>query len=328
MAEKKVYVLDDGANQYEAMTREQIIAAITQAVNDGTISDIDAGFITKIQEMNKKGILKWWVGTQAEFNALETKDSNTLYLFTDDPLYQDIINALTEMEEKLLTQIEDKIGSRVEKIEGSIENINETLSNSEARARTLVTENRAIVSDVKIVDGFRNGTGITYNPISINVSNSEIIANENKILYSLHLDLKFGSQQGPLVLQGDHANFGSTSLDIPFQINSSISGSNQDYEITWLNYDGANILKTIIIRNVDCDSSGFTVAEYELLLKIEWSKAMQFSSFITLKITPTGCTSKGTAVIHGGQAQDLEFDDLGYITVTNAYVERIGAKTA
>lgn len=101
MADNKVYVLDAGANQYEAMTKEQIITAITQAVNDGTISNIDAGFITKIQEMNKKGVLKWWVGTQAEFNALGTKDADTLYLFTDDPLYQDLLDAIDELTERV-----------------------------------------------------------------------------------------------------------------------------------------------------------------------------------------------------------------------------------
>lgn len=110
--ENKVYTLDAAANRYEGMTKEQIITAITQAVNDGTISNIDAGFITKIQEMNKQGVLKWWVGTQAEFNALETKDADTLYIFTDDPLYQDINNLVQQVSE---------LTNRVNEIETTIE---------------------------------------------------------------------------------------------------------------------------------------------------------------------------------------------------------------
>lgn len=98
MADNKVYVLDDGANKYEAMTREQITAAIIEAVNEGTISDIDAGFITKVLEKNKQKVMSFWVGTQAEFHALESKDPDTLYLFSDDPLISDINNAINAEE--------------------------------------------------------------------------------------------------------------------------------------------------------------------------------------------------------------------------------------
>lgn len=101
MAETKVYALDEGKNQWETMTREQITAAILQAVNEGTIGDIDAGFITKIQDMNKKGELSFWVGSMAEFNALETKDPATLYIYTDDPTIDDIEAAIAAVEEDL-----------------------------------------------------------------------------------------------------------------------------------------------------------------------------------------------------------------------------------
>lgn len=95
----KVYALDDGANKHETMTKEQVLAAIIQAVEDGTITNIDTGFITKIKEMNKQTNLKVWVGTNAEFTALETKAEDTLYLFTDDPTIDDMEQAVTEVEE-------------------------------------------------------------------------------------------------------------------------------------------------------------------------------------------------------------------------------------
>lgn len=98
MADTKVFALDEGKNAYETLTREQITAAIMQAVNEGTIGDLDAGFITKIQEMNQKGLLRFWVGTMAEFNALETKDPDTLYLFSDDPTVDDIEEAIEAVE--------------------------------------------------------------------------------------------------------------------------------------------------------------------------------------------------------------------------------------
>lgn len=99
--EKNVYALDEGKNSWLTMTKEQILTAITQAVNEGTISDIDAGFITKLQEMNAQGVVQFWFGTMAEFQALTDKDENTLYLFTDDPTVDDIEQAITELEEKI-----------------------------------------------------------------------------------------------------------------------------------------------------------------------------------------------------------------------------------
>lgn len=103
-----VYALDDGANKWEAMTKEQILTAIMQAVNEGTIGDIDSGFVTTIKEMNEQKGIKLWIGTMAEYQALGGKDPNTIYLFTDDPTLQDIesnfeniSNRLDEIEEKI-----------------------------------------------------------------------------------------------------------------------------------------------------------------------------------------------------------------------------------
>lgn len=79
----KVYSICDINCKWETMTREQIIAAIAEATG-ATPTDIDDAFITKIKEMNASGILQFWVGTTAEFNALAKKDDATLYILTDD----------------------------------------------------------------------------------------------------------------------------------------------------------------------------------------------------------------------------------------------------
>lgn len=84
MATPKVYVICDSNCKYEGMTREQILSAIAQAVNDGEISNIDAGFITKIKELNSGENFSIWVGTQAEYNTLTTIDKKCLYIITDD----------------------------------------------------------------------------------------------------------------------------------------------------------------------------------------------------------------------------------------------------
>lgn len=101
--EKNVYAQDAYKNLFLTMTKEQILTAILNAVNEGTLGDIDAGFVTKIQEINDLRALRFWVGTMAEFHALEEKDSDTLYLFTDDPTLNEIQQAITELEQRIET---------------------------------------------------------------------------------------------------------------------------------------------------------------------------------------------------------------------------------
>jgi hypothetical protein len=85
MAERKYYVFCDMNCKFESMTKEQIITAITQAVNDGTVGDIDAGFITTLKEQNAGKGLTFWLGTTAEYNAIPDaqKDANCLYIKTE-----------------------------------------------------------------------------------------------------------------------------------------------------------------------------------------------------------------------------------------------------
>jgi len=71
------------------MTTEQITAAIAEATGN-TPTNIDDAFITKIKEMNTNKNLKFWIGTQAQFEELQVKDANTLYIFTDDPMVESV----------------------------------------------------------------------------------------------------------------------------------------------------------------------------------------------------------------------------------------------
>lgn len=94
-----IYVHDENHNRYEGMTREQIINAIVQAVEQGEITDLDDGFITKIKEQNGNNNIQLWIGTSAQFNALETKDENTLYILTDDDSADDWDQIAEDVEE-------------------------------------------------------------------------------------------------------------------------------------------------------------------------------------------------------------------------------------
>lgn len=86
---KKYYCFCSSNCKYETMTKEQIIAAIEQAATGGLVVDPDAGFVTKIKEANAGNYVTFWVGTQAEYAAIETKATNCLYIFTDDTTKED-----------------------------------------------------------------------------------------------------------------------------------------------------------------------------------------------------------------------------------------------
>lgn len=84
MSERKYYVLCGSNCRYESMTKEQILTAIQQAVSTGEIADVDTGFITTIKEQNRGNALTFWVGTTAQYNAIEEKAEDCFYILTDD----------------------------------------------------------------------------------------------------------------------------------------------------------------------------------------------------------------------------------------------------
>lgn len=99
--ERNVYAQDNAKNNFLTMTKEQILTAILQAVNEGTIGDIDAGFITKLKEMNDGAVIQIWIGTMAEYTALPETRPNTLYMFTDDPTLSDIEANFTDIKKDI-----------------------------------------------------------------------------------------------------------------------------------------------------------------------------------------------------------------------------------
>lgn len=98
------YVLCKNNCKFEGMTKEQILAAIEQAVSNGEIKDVDTGFVTKIKERNMGAALSFWVGTQAQYNALETKAENCFYIITDDTTFEDFQTQVKTINENFINQ--------------------------------------------------------------------------------------------------------------------------------------------------------------------------------------------------------------------------------
>ncbi len=87
---RKYYVISGDKCFFESMTKEEILTAITQAVETHEISDVDTGFVQTIKEQNHGTGLKFWIGTTAEYNALQTIDPDCFYILTDDTKFEDI----------------------------------------------------------------------------------------------------------------------------------------------------------------------------------------------------------------------------------------------
>lgn len=98
MATPKVYVLCDANCRWESMTKEQILTAIMQAVNEGEVGDIDTGFIQTIKTINGTP-LRFFVGTQAEYEALTDDDKQNLFaVITNDTVGDGIKAAIEELQ--------------------------------------------------------------------------------------------------------------------------------------------------------------------------------------------------------------------------------------
>ena len=103
MSEQNYYVIGDNNCKYISMTKEQILAAIEQILTTGEITDVDTGFVTMIKDQNGGAGLKFWIGTNAEYNALTDKEESCFYIITDDTTNEDIDKAIAEVTEKIKT---------------------------------------------------------------------------------------------------------------------------------------------------------------------------------------------------------------------------------
>ena len=83
---RKYYCFCEANCRFETMSKEQIIAAIAQAAESGLVFDTEAAFISKVKEGNTGSNLTFWLGTNAQYNALVAqgkKDPQCHYILTD-----------------------------------------------------------------------------------------------------------------------------------------------------------------------------------------------------------------------------------------------------
>ncbi len=92
-----VYGFCENNCRFPIYTREEVLSLLQQAINDGSLLNIDAEYaaITKILDTNGGADVKFWTGTESEFNALDPMPAvsrfiprrgidGTIYICLDD----------------------------------------------------------------------------------------------------------------------------------------------------------------------------------------------------------------------------------------------------
>lgn len=90
------YVTQKDGVLIEGLTKEQIYELVSSTTGK-TPQGVDEAFITKLKEYNKNGNASIWIGSSAEYNAIEVKDQNTLYVVIDDPYFDDLKQTLDDL---------------------------------------------------------------------------------------------------------------------------------------------------------------------------------------------------------------------------------------
>ena len=92
MSGRNVYGFCDNNCKFLVFTREEVLSLLQQAIDNGSLLNIDADYaaIEKIRNTNGGGEVKFWVGTESEFNALDPLPTASLFIprrGTDGTIY-------------------------------------------------------------------------------------------------------------------------------------------------------------------------------------------------------------------------------------------------
>lgn len=131
-------------------------AGATAAANNLVLTHNDfvsGGYVEALKELNAGDKFRFWVGTQAEYDALEKKPNDTLCLITDDATNGEIASAINEINEYMVTQngINDNFNTSIQEMQTDIKTLDEQLKEMEEMLninQTLWTGNASVSKDV------------------------------------------------------------------------------------------------------------------------------------------------------------------------------------
>ena len=107
MAESTFYVVNKDDCLTEGMSKEQILTAIEQSLEQGYVSNPDSAVFSKIKEIRANGTAQIWIGTEAQFNAISPAptigksvvrigENGVMYICSDDSTLNDLSNHLSD----------------------------------------------------------------------------------------------------------------------------------------------------------------------------------------------------------------------------------------
>lgn len=107
MAERTFYVVCKDDCLTEGMSKEQILTAIEQSLEQGYVSNPDSAVFSKIKEIRANGTAQIWIGTEAQFNAISPAptigksvvrigENDVMYICSDDSTLNDLSNHLND----------------------------------------------------------------------------------------------------------------------------------------------------------------------------------------------------------------------------------------
>lgn len=182
--------LSELENDMTFLTREEITTLVNNIVSTGSVGDIDTGFVTRIKELNKNKALSFWVGTQAEYDAIATKTVNTFYIITDDSYKEDIAQEIADIN----TRIDNMNYLDVELEIGDLQNRATALESDVADLNTdLADEVAAITQRINDISDALMYSVVAPPPVRRSVFRgagyiSEGTTNTHKLTFNLPLD--------------------------------------------------------------------------------------------------------------------------------------------
>lgn len=149
--------LSELQNDMTFLTEEQIITLVTNIVDSGSVGDIDTGFVTRLKEQNRGKELKFWVGTQAEYDAIEIAQANTFYIITDDNFKEVTNQAIQALNDRLdaiehtdydeeISDLQTRVGLLTTDV-GTLENTAATHTEQIADVTNKVDDSRYAIGD-------------------------------------------------------------------------------------------------------------------------------------------------------------------------------------
>ena len=155
----QVYALDAGGNKIATLTTAQILEAIAEAIETGQVPSELKAFIDAVQEQNKAKSLKFWLGTQAEFLALESTSDDIIYFINDSTNLRDLANALEQLEEQL--QSGDFVVKKAEEAEEADDATNVTANINGKAISSIFESDGTTVKEATNVKTSINGKAIS-----------------------------------------------------------------------------------------------------------------------------------------------------------------------